>query len=143
MSMLAAIFAPLLAAAVGNGSVGVVPFDGPAPTAVSDADRPVASRAESALEALAAGTLDSSLLAPSFRGQFTTNVAAADRSFLKGRGDPKRFLFLQKNDSGESVRYVFVASWGDGASLAYTFGLNKTSDLVDTLYFRPYTSPGL
>ena len=141
MSIFASIFAPIvIAAAVGHG--GIYPGEnGPVPQAVSDVDQPIADRAQAALASLEGGTLDPTLLTPSFRQEFTKDVIAADASFLKGRGAPTQFLILQRDDQGTRTRYTFVIGFKDGNWLSYTLGINKTSDLIDALYFRPANPP--
>ena len=140
VSIFAPVFAPLLAAALGSGAI-VPGINGAVPGGISDEDQPIVQRAQSALESLEAGILDPALLTPAFREQFTAGVIASDASFLKGRGAPTRWYGLQRDDAGTRIRYTFVVVFKDQNSLAYTFGINKSSNLIDALYFRPYNTP--
>ncbi len=133
-------FAPLLAAVVGSGGGYAVPA-GPVASSISEADRPVADRAAAALASLEDGSLDPALLTPAFREQFSKDVVAADASFLRGRGAPKQMSILQRDDQGTRTRYTFVVTFNDNNSLSYTIGINKASNLIDALYFRPYNTP--
>jgi hypothetical protein len=138
--MFAVLFAPLLAAALAS-TQGVPQYD-PQATAVTGADKPVAKRALEVLSAIEGGSLDRSLLTPAFRTEFTDAVLASDNGIVKGLGPPKRFLLQQKNDLGDSVRYVFVAAWDGGLALSYSFGIDKSNNLINALYFRPANDPG-
>jgi hypothetical protein len=137
--MFAAVFAPLLAAVLAS-TEGVPQYD-PQATAITGADKTVAKRALEALGAIEGGSLDRSVLTPAFRNEFTDAVLASDTGIVKGLGAPKRFLLQQKNDLGDSIRYVFVAAWDGGLALSYSFGIDKSSDLIDALYFRPANNP--
>jgi hypothetical protein len=100
-------------------------------------DRALAMKlAEKIIMQVQGGKVDRTLLTPAFGEDLTDAVVANDASFLNGRGKAKIAGLLQRNDLGDDIRYVFLVTFDDGA-VALTFGIDKSTNLIDALYFRP------
>ena len=133
--MLVKFFAPLLGLLVAAG----------APAVVTLADTPEATESDSAAAAklatkligqIAGGKIARTLLTPAFSEELTDSVVASYAGFLGGRGKPRIAGQLGRTDLGDDIRYVYLITFDDGA-VACTFGIDKSSNLIDALYFRP------
>jgi hypothetical protein len=137
--MVAAIFVSLLTLLAAVNMPGV-PTLTQAPQPIGSADAAVAKRAKDLITQIQSGKVDRTLLTPTFSEEFTDDAIAGDATFLGGRGKPTSFGLLQRTDAGDDVRYVFLAGWSDG-NVAYTFGIDKKTGLIDALYFRAAGNP--
>jgi hypothetical protein len=133
--MLVRFFAPLLGLLVAVTTSGIPALADPAPANESDTAA-AAKLVQKLIAQIQTGKVDRSMLTPAFSEDLTDSVVASYAGFLNGRGKPKLAGLLQRNDLGDDVRYVYLINFDDGA-VACTFGVDKSSNLVDALYFRP------
>ena len=132
--MLAVVFASILTFVAAVNAPGVPTLAEPAQAITGDTVS-VADRAKQLIKEIQDGKVDRTLLTPAFSDTFTSGAIAGDATFLGGRGKPTHFGLLSRSDVGDDVRYVFLASWSDGA-INYTFGIDKATGLIDACYFR-------
>jgi hypothetical protein len=133
--MLVRFFPPLLGLLVAAATPGVPVFAQSAPESTNDTA--VATKlATKLIMQVQSGKVDRALLTPAFSEDLSDSVVANYAGFLNDRGKAKIAGLLQRNDLGDDIRYVFLVTFDNGA-VACTFGIDKSTNLIDALYFRP------
>jgi len=133
--MLVKFFAPLLGLLVAAAAPPIATF-ADAPEATANDSATAAKLATKLIGQIAGGKIDRTLLTPAFNEELTDSIVASYAGFLSGRGKPKLAGQIGRTDLGDDIRYVYLITFDDGA-VACTFGIDKSTNLIDALYFRP------